>query len=151
MNSRPQSLPKVGVGIIVLKNKTQVLMHRRKGSHGGGYWGTGGGHLELGESLLKGALREFHEEAGRSIVISQPKFLAVSNFTELYPKHYVDVSFVADWISGEADESGQNEVELWQWFPLNNLPEPIFPIVERYLKALKSNQLFFDSEYQPNT
>ena len=147
----PTSLPKVGVGIIVIKNGSHVLMHRRKGSLGGGFWGTGGGHLELGESLLEAALGEFQEEAGSSIVISQPRFLAVCNFTDFYPKHYVDVSFVADWISGEPDDSGLDEVELWQWFPLNKLPGPVFPVVSHYLEAIKSGQNFFDSTLNKNT
>ncbi len=138
--------PKVGVGVIVIKNGSHVLMHRRKGSHGLGYWGTGGGHLEIGESLLEAALREFREEAGNNVVISKPRFLGVCNFTDFYPKHYVDISFVADWISGEPDDSGIDEVELWQWFPLDKLPEPIFPVVKRYLTALKSGEHFFDSK-----
>jgi 8-oxo-dGTP diphosphatase len=146
MKAKDQPLPKVGVGIIVLKNDTHVLMHRRKGKHGGGYWGTGGGHLELGESLIEGALREFHEEAGSKIKISQPRFLAVCNFTELFPKHYVDVSFVANWVSGEPDDSGFDEVELWQWFELDKLPSPVFPVVAHYLEALKSGQILFDSQ-----
>jgi 8-oxo-dGTP diphosphatase len=145
MKSQPPIAPKVGVGLIVLKNKTHVLMCRRKRSHGTGYWGTGGGHLEPGESLIAGVLREFREEAGADIVISEPQFLAVSNFIEFFPKHYVDISFVADWISGEPDQSENNEVELWQWFSLNKLPEPIFPVCQNYIDALKSKQNFFDS------
>jgi ADP-ribose pyrophosphatase YjhB (NUDIX family) len=48
--------PKVGVGIIVIKKengKSYVMLHQRKGSLGKNYWGSGGGHLELGESLGK--------------------------------------------------------------------------------------------------
>jgi 8-oxo-dGTP diphosphatase len=146
MKSKLPNLPKVGVGIVVLKNKTHILMHRRKSAHGKGYWGTGGGHLELGESLKQAALREFHEEAGKNVIISEPRFLGVCNFTELYPKHYVDISFVADWVSGQPD-AGIDEVEQWQWFSLDELPEPIFPVVEKYIKALKSKQIFFDSEH----
>ena len=50
--------PKVGVGIIVIKKiakESYVMLHQRRGSHGRGYWGSGGGHLELGESLKDGA------------------------------------------------------------------------------------------------
>jgi 8-oxo-dGTP diphosphatase len=56
-----QNYPKVGVGVIVLKSENGqkfVMLHQRKGEHGEGYWGSGGGHLELGESLKEGALRE---------------------------------------------------------------------------------------------
>lgn len=62
-----QARPKVGVGVLVLRKehgKTMVMLHQRKGSLGADYWGSGGGHLELGESLQAGALRELSEEAG---------------------------------------------------------------------------------------
>ena len=47
------------------------------------------------------ALRELKEEAGEGLVVRNMRFLGVMNFTQLKPKHYVDVSFAADWVSGE--------------------------------------------------
>ncbi len=101
-----KTYPKAGVGIIVFKKengKSYVMLHKRKGMHGLGkdYWGSGGGHLELGESFEAGALRELTEEAGDALVVGNVRFLGVMNFTQLKPKHYVDISFVADWVSGE--------------------------------------------------
>jgi 8-oxo-dGTP diphosphatase len=142
--------PKVGVGIIVLKkegDKTYVMMHQRKGSHAANYWGSGGGHLELGESLEGGALRELREEGGEALKVENVKFLGVMNFTEMKPKHYVDVSFVANWVSGEPTNSAPEETTDWQWFSLDDLPSPLFPPVERYLEALKTGQNFFDSSF----
>jgi len=142
--------PKVGVGVIVLKKEgdiTYVMMHQRKGSHGPGYWGSGGGHLELGESLEGGALRELREEAGNAVKINNVRFLGVMNFTEMKPKHYVDISFVANWVSGEPTNSAPDETTDWQWFPLDKLPDPLFPPVAKYLEALKTGQNFFDSSF----
>jgi ADP-ribose pyrophosphatase YjhB (NUDIX family) len=54
-----KAYPQAGVGVIVIKkedDKEYVMLHQRKGEHGSGYWGSGGGHLELGESLMGGAL-----------------------------------------------------------------------------------------------
>jgi hypothetical protein len=90
----------MGVGIIVIKpggDGPQVMLHQRKGSLGLNYWGSGGGHLELGESLMDGA-----------------------------PEETTD----------------------WQWFALNDLPSPLFPPVERYLEAMASGQVFFDSAFK---
>ena len=144
------SYPKAGVGIIVLKKENgaaYVMLHRRKGRHGPGYWGSGGGHLELGESLKAGALRELREEAGEALVVDKVRFLGVMNFTQLKPKHYVDVSFVANWVSGEPTNAAPDETTDWQWFALDNLPAPLFPPVAKYLKALKTKQNFFDSSF----
>ena len=146
-----QQRPQVGVGIIVLKReggKTFVMLHQRKGTHGPGYWGSGGGHLELGESLEGGALRELGEEAGEQLEVSNVRFLGVMNFTEFEPKHYVDISFVADWLSGEPMNGAPDETTDWQWFAIDDLPEPLFPPVKTYLEALQTGQNFFDASFK---
>lgn len=145
-----QPYPKVGVGIIVIKNendKRYVMLHQRKGNLGKNYWGSGGGHLELGESLQDGALRELSEEAGEAVTVDNVKFLGVVNFTEMQPKHYVDVSFSAEWVSGEPTNNSPQETTDWQWFELDKLPTPLFPPIEKYLIALKTGQNFFDSSF----
>ncbi len=139
------NVPRVGVGIIVIKDNTQILLHQRKKKFGNGYWGSGGGHLEQSESLLDGAMRELREEMGEEIQITSPRFIGVCNFTDIPPEHYVDVSFVADWISGEAINTVPDKNTAWQWFELDELPDPLFPVVKHYLKAMKTGQLFIDS------
>ncbi len=142
--------PKVGVGIIVIKQGADqqfVMLHQRRGSLGKDYWGSGGGHLELGESLEAGALRELSEEAGSNVVVDDVRFLGVVNFTEMPPKHYVDISFVADWVSGEPTNNSPRETSDWQWFSINELPTPLFPPIEKYLIALQTGQTFFDASF----
>lgn len=145
VNQRPQ----VGVGVIVFRKnmgKDQVLLHRRKKvSFGSGFWGSGGGHLELGESLMEAAIRELREESSNKLVVENVRFLGVCNFTELAPKHYVDVSFAADWISGDPEADEAEEAIEWEWFDIDNLPSPLFPVVERYLEAYKKGEVFLDS------
>jgi 8-oxo-dGTP diphosphatase len=142
--------PQVGVGVIVMRKqngKEQVLLHRRnKVDTGKGYWGSGGGHLELGESIMEGALRELHEESGGKLNLTNVRFMGVCNFTEFAPKHYVDVSFIADWVSGEPENDKAEEAIEWQWFNLDSLPTPLYPIVNRYLEAFKSGEVFLDSK-----
>lgn len=140
--------PKVGVGILVIKEvdgKKFVMLHQRKSDHGKGYWGSGGGHLELGESLKEGALRELREEAGPQLKVTHVQFLGVINFTEFMPKHYIDVSFSAEWVEGEPINNSPRETSEWQWFPLDNLPSPLFPPVKIYFEFLKTGEMFRDS------
>lgn len=143
-------IPRVGVGIIVLKKvdgKQYIMLHQRKGTLGPGYWGSGGGHLELGESLMEGALRELREEAGEDLVVDDVQFMGVMNFTEMQPKHFVDVSFVARWVSGEPTNNAPRETTDWQWVPIDSLPEPLFPPVKIYLEGLQKGQVFHDSSF----
>ena len=145
--------PKVGVGVIVIKEtdgKQYIMLHQRKGEHAKGYWGSGGGHLELGESLQEGALRELSEEAGSGVQVDDVRFLGVMNFTEMQPNHYVDISFVARYVTGEPTNNAPEETTDWQWFPLEDLPSPLFPPVKTYLDALKTGQNFFDSSFASN-
>ncbi len=142
--------PKVGVGVIVIKKIDgieYVMLHQRKGKLGKDFWGSGGGHIETGESLQEAALRELREEAGAQLKVRNVRFLGVVNFTELQPKHYIDVSFVAEWESGEPTNSSPEETTDWKWFPLSDIPAPLFPPVEKYLIAMKTGQVFFDSHF----
>jgi ADP-ribose pyrophosphatase YjhB (NUDIX family) len=149
-HTRVPTLPRVGVGIIVFRHhngRQQVLLHKRNHvSSGSGYWGSGGGFLELGESLLEGALRELGEEAGSGLKVNNVTFLGVCNFTDFLPEHSVDISFRADWVSGRPISDKAKESVLWQWFDLDALPSPLFPVVERYLGTVLGQVAFLDSE-----
>jgi len=138
--------PQVGVGLMVFREyngKWQILLHRRmKVTSGSGYWGSGGGFLDYGESLLKGAVREFHEEAGDNIKIENVRLLGICNFLDFAPYHSLDVSFVADWVSGEPEAAKNGEAVEWHWFDLDGLPEPLFPVVEKYLQKYTAGSSF---------
>ncbi len=123
------------------------MLHQRRGTLGKNYWGSGGGHIEIGESLEEAALRELHEEAGEGLIVNNVRFLGVVNFTQLQPKHYVDVSFLADWVSGDPINSSPEETSEWKWFDLEKLPSPLFPPVEKYIESIKSGKNFFDSKF----
>jgi len=56
--------PRVGVGVILFNEKSEILVGKRKGSHGAGQWALPGGALEWGETSRECALRETQEEVG---------------------------------------------------------------------------------------
>lgn len=61
-----QSQPKVGIGVMILK-QGKVLLGMRKGSHGAGELAFPGGHLDYMESFEDCARRETREERGIEI------------------------------------------------------------------------------------
>jgi 8-oxo-dGTP diphosphatase len=135
--------PKVGVGIFLIKDD-QLLLGKRKGSHGEGEYALPGGHLELGETFEECALRELKEEAGLKIKVKKPKFLCVTNMRKYHPKHYVDIGMLAEWVSGDAELTEPNKITSWQWYYIDNLPSPLFGCTNNYLKSYKTGKRYFE-------
>ena len=133
--------PKVGVGVMILKDG-KVLLGKRKNAHGEGEYANTGGHVEPLESLVETAKRETMEEAG--ITIKNVRLLSVSNIREYAPKHYIDIGFVAEWESGEPEVLEPDKREDWAWYDLDDLPEPLFAPSARYIEAYKTSQNFWD-------
>ena len=53
--------PRVGVGALIVRNN-QILLAKRRGSHGAGTFGSVGGHLEFGETPEVALKREAMEQ-----------------------------------------------------------------------------------------
>ncbi len=134
--------PRVGVGIMVMKDG-KILLGKRKGSHGEGEYAFPGGHLEYMESFEACAKREVKEETG--VEIRNVRFLRLLNFKDYAPKHYVDIGLLADWKSGEPAVLEPEKCERWGWYDPKNLPKPLFASLPSYFEALKTDKNFFDN------
>lgn len=134
-------VPRVGIGVMVMKDG-KVLLGKRRGSHGAGEYAWPGGHLEHMERITDCAAREVMEETG--LTIDNVRFLRVLNTLEYAPKHYVDIALAADWVSGEPERREPDKVEGWAWYDLSNLPSPLFATVPTAIEALESGRRFWD-------
>jgi len=134
--------PKVGVGVMVMKDG-KVLLGKRKGSHGQGEYAWPGGHLEYMESIIDCVKREVAEETG--LEVKNVRFLRLMNLKQYPPKHYLDVGMVADWKSGEPKVMEPEKCEGWGWYDMENLPEPLFGTIANYIEAFKTGKNFFDN------
>ena len=124
--------PKVGVGVIVIK-ENKVLLGKRKNSHGEGSWCFPGGHLEFNESLENCAKREVLEETG--IEIKNIRFETITNdIFKDEEKHYITIFMLSEYDSGEVKVMEPEKCEKWNWFEWNNLPEPLFLPIQNLLK-----------------
>jgi 8-oxo-dGTP diphosphatase len=96
-----ENVPRVGLGIIIVNDKGEILVGKRKGGHAQKY-SIPGGHLDLGETFEAGAIREVKEET--NLDIERPKVIAVSNNLETFRsegKHYISVFLLAESFSGD--------------------------------------------------
>jgi 8-oxo-dGTP diphosphatase len=123
--------PKVGVGVIIVKDK-RVLLSKRINQTGHGTWHFPGGHLEFGEEIEACASREALEEAG--IKIKNPKIVAVTNNIYDTNTHYVVIFVLSEHESGEPKIMEPNKSKEWQWFEWGKLPRPLFLPVDNLIK-----------------
>ncbi len=126
--------PKVGVGVIIIKDG-KVLLGKRKNAHGDGSWSFPGGHLELNESWEDCASRETMEEVG--ITIKNIRFGAVTNDVfHIEKKHYVTIFMLAEYDSGEITIMEPDKCERWNWFEWDKLPQPLFVPIQNLCKTM---------------
>jgi 8-oxo-dGTP diphosphatase len=124
--------PKIGVGVIVIKDN-KVLLGKRKNAHGEGSWCFPGGYLEFNEDIEGCAKREVLEETGTTI-----KNVRLATFTndvfKKENKHYVTLFVVCEHGSGNVKVMETDKCEKWEWYEWNNLPEPLFLPIQNLKK-----------------
>lgn len=134
------NFPKIGAGVVIIKDG-MTLLAKRKGAYARGAWGSMGGHVEFGESPIEAVKREAQEELG--IEIGNITFVTCMNMIR-EGKHYLDVSFTAEIISGQPTIMEPDKIEEIGWYPLDSLPSPLFEPVRVVLEALKSGKMYFE-------
>lgn len=119
-----KNIPRVGVGVLVIKNGL-VLLGKRKNAHGHNTWNFPGGHLEKNESWEDCARREVAEETGTTI--KQIHFITATNdiFVD-EGKHYITIFMCAQHKAGVPKILEPNKCETWEWFSWDKFPQPLF-------------------------
>lgn len=129
MNERP----KVGVGVIIIKDG-KILLGKRKNAHEDGTWSFPGGHLEFNETWEICAIRETFEETG--IAIKNIRFGSATNdIFQTENKHYITIFMVSNFDSGEVEIKEPEKCERWEWFEWDKLPQPLFVPIQNLLKT----------------
>ncbi|WP_179855106.1 NUDIX domain-containing protein [Paractinoplanes atraurantiacus] len=134
-------------GVVVQDERGRVLLMRRSGE---GTWGLPGGGVEAGETWEQAARRECREETGWDVdlhgllgIYSDPA-TQVHRYPDGRVVHCVGVVFLGSPVSRAGTPDGE-AAELG-WFPLDQLPEPLFALDVPVLHhaALQSDAPFID-------
>lgn len=71
------------------------------------------------------------------------RLLCVSDFMTHFPKHYLDIGFVADWHSGEPQILEPEKLERWEWRDIDDIPAQVFAPMVGYIEAYKTGKNYF--------
>lgn len=120
---------RTAVDIMVLNGtKNRVLLGLRKAKAGENTWGFPGGHQVTGEKIAETAQRELREEIGEEAIVYLSN-LVVGVRENLIPPWFVPhLTIVIEGVyqSGTIKVAESDKTVDWQWFPLGNLPTPLF-------------------------
>jgi 8-oxo-dGTP diphosphatase len=120
----------VGVQAVVTarRDRTALLLGKRRGVFGDGQWALPGGHLEFGESFEEAVKRELEEEVG--IKAAAIEYLSSINtaYTANAPgTHYVQIGMQVMDYKGEPENKEPDRCSELRWFSLDEpMPKPIF-------------------------
>ena len=136
----------IGVGAMVFDEAGRVFLAQRgpKASNERGTWEFPGGKVSFGEKLAEAVTREFVEEYGMTIEITE--LLGVNDHILLEEQeHWVSPTFLARHISGTPRILESEKCTAIGWFHLNELPEPLSLVtqddVRMYREKAASNGL----------
>lgn len=118
--------PTVGIGVIIVNKKNEILIGKRIGTFVPKYSIPGGG-LEVGETFEEAAIREIKEET--NLTITNPQVIGVTNNLETYKEagtHTISIILLAKQFLGELKVMEPEKCEQWFWCDSKNLPEPHF-------------------------
>jgi ADP-ribose pyrophosphatase YjhB (NUDIX family) len=118
-----------GASALVFDKQGRLLLQQRADS---GYWGIPGGFMELGEKVEDAARREVFEETGLrlgqlelfAIYSGSEREITLKNGDEIAMVKFV---FTCRDYQGEAVAHDPNESKNVAFFPLDALPENLFP------------------------
>jgi 8-oxo-dGTP diphosphatase len=137
---------RAGIGIMILKDG-KVLLGKRNDNpikasselHGESCWTFPGGKIHFGEKIQDAAKRELKEETG--LILKKLKAVSVGNEI-VKDAHFVTIGFLCDDFEGEPKVMEPEEIVEWKWFPINKLPNPIFPPTQKLLENYLNKEVY---------
>jgi len=120
--------------MMIIRDQKILLLHRmKKASFFASYWHVPTGKIEKNESPAQAIIREVFEEVGLQINSSLGTVVATKVPHFKNPDSiWKDLSlfFVAKNFDGEPINKESHLHETMDWFDINQLPEPIIPVVK---------------------
>jgi len=137
--------PHVGVGILLVRDNSLLLI-KRKYNPDAGYWSIPGGHLDLGEKVQVAAEREAYEETGFKVKVTKlagiiDKIMYDDNGKIEY--HYVLLNYFVEQIDGRTDNppNAQDDALDARFVPFTQLKD--YKLTKSLIELLKQLKMGF--------
>lgn len=117
------------------EGRREVLLQLRRGTaYMDGWWACGAaGHVEQGETVLQGAVREAREELGIEVRLDDLELVTTVQRTSVVPSHIrgneerIDLFLTATAWAGEPTIQETDKAGELRWWPLDDLPDRVVP------------------------
>jgi 8-oxo-dGTP diphosphatase len=138
----------IGVGLLLIKGEKILLMKRKNTGYADGMFGCPSGHLDPGEWMLDGMVREAKEEVGITISKKDLKF-AHAFHKRPYGKGDLKTGMVAIYFTvskwkGKPINAEPDKCSGIEWYSIDRLPEntvgTVKQVVKNYLKGIPYSQ-----------
>jgi ADP-ribose pyrophosphatase YjhB (NUDIX family) len=100
-----------------------------------GFYGLPSGHLEAGETLQQGVIREAAEEVGLHLRPEDLEFSQLMHRKSTDGLIYLDAVFQANGWTGEPENLEPDKCDHLAWFPYSSLPQNTVPYVVDMIHA----------------
>ena len=137
--------PHVGVGVLLIRDKTLLLI-KRKYNPDAGYWSIPGGHLDLGEKVQVAAEREAYEETGFKVKVTKLAGIIDKIMYDDKGKieyHYVLLNFFVEQIEGDENQAPVPDDDALdaKFVPFDQLKN--YKLTESLIELLKQLKIGF--------
>ena len=137
--------PHVGVGVLLVRDKTLLLV-KRKYNPDAGYWSIPGGHLDLGEKVENAAEREAFEETSFKVKVKKLAGIIDKIMYDDKGKieyHYVLLNYFVEQIDGRTNDppNAQDDALDAKFVPFNQLKD--YQLTVSLIKLLKQLRIGF--------
>lgn len=119
----------VGTALLILNEKGQILLGKRKGAHRAGYWSFPGGWLDRSDTETKFAvIRETAEETGLIVHDAEQHLWVTEDHPEIGVRTVTlyHIARPGQW-NGIPEVLEPDKCEKWGWYYPHSLPSPLFP------------------------
>ena len=117
-----------------MSDRREILLSRRLTGYAAGQWVLPGGKAFEGESPKACLSRELFEETRLRVVKSKPVSDRINQLPRKLPMR--SIGFLISEYSGNLQHREPNQNSPWEWFPLDELPWPLFEPAKIVLRDL---------------